>query len=129
MVGGIGARRAPEDYDRLNKPAWAPPACLFGPSRRQARVAIGLHVAQLVCNAAWPVVFFSARDKRASIAIIASLDVLVASEMVVAARTDGVAAGLLAPYLTWCLFATALNVAVDRPAREEQHPSSNDQAS
>jgi translocator protein len=131
-IGGIGARRAPEVYGRLVKPAWAPPARVFGPvwtalyasmavaayrlGRREARTAVALHAAQLAANAAWPLVFFSARDRRASLAVIAALDVLVACEVAAAIREDGVAAGLLAPYLGWCLFATALNAAVSNPA-------------
>ncbi len=131
-IGGIGARRAPEVYGRLDKPAWAPPAGIFGPvwaalyttmgvaafrlARRSARVALCLHVAQLALNAAWPVAFFSARDKRVSLGLIIALDALVAAEVAAAAREDVVAAGLLSPYLTWCLFATALNAAVSEPS-------------
>lgn len=127
-VGGVGARRAPEVYARLDKPAWAPPAGIFGPvwtglytlmgvsafrlARRSARVALGLHVAQLACNAAWPLVFFSARRKRASLGVIAALDILVAAEVTVAARRDTPASWLLTPYLAWSLFATALNASV-----------------
>ncbi len=131
-IGGIGARRAPEVYGRLDKPAWAPPAGIFGPvwaalytimgvaafrlARRSARVALALHAAQLALNAAWPVAFFSARDKRMSLGLVIALDAVVAAEMAAAAREDVVAAGLLSPYLTWCLFATALNAAVSEPS-------------
>ncbi len=131
-IGGIGSRRAPQIYGELDKPAWAPPAAAFGPvwtglyaamgvaafrlSRRSARLALRLHAAQLVLNAAWPLAFFSARDRRVSLAVIAALDVLVAAETAVAAREDSVAAGLLTPYLAWCLFATALNAAVGDPS-------------
>jgi len=131
-IGGIGARRAPEVYRKLDKPAWAPPAGVFGPvwtglyaamgvaafrlARRPARAALRLHAAQLALNAAWPLAFFSARDKRLSLGMIIALDALVAAEVATAAREDAVAAGLLAPYLAWCLFATALNAAVSDPA-------------
>ncbi|HET6966079.1 MAG TPA: TspO/MBR family protein [Acidimicrobiales bacterium] len=131
-IGGIGARRAPQVYVELEKPTWAPPAAAFGPvwtglyaamgvaafrlSRRSARLAVRLHAAQLVLNAAWPLAFFSARDRRVSLAVITALDVLVAAETVAAAREDPVAAGLLSPYLAWCLFATALNAAVGDPS-------------
>jgi benzodiazapine receptor len=40
----------------------------------------------------------------------------VAAEVVVVGREDRVAAALLAPYLAWCGFATALNAAVSEPA-------------
>lgn len=131
-IGGIGSRRAPQVYSTLDKPAWAPPAGVFGPvwtalytamgvaafrlARREARSALYLHAAQLGLNAAWPLTFFSARGKRASLAVIVVLDVLVAAEIVAAAREDAVATGLLTPYLAWCLFATALNAAVSNPA-------------
>lgn len=131
-IGGIGARRAPQIYGRLDKPAWAPPANVFGPvwaglytamgvaafrlARRSARAALVLHGAQLALNAAWPVAFFSGRDKRVSLGVIVALDALVAAELAAAARQDSVAAGLLSPYLGWCLFATALNAAVSDPA-------------
>lgn len=127
-IGGIGARRAPEVYGKLEKPRWAPPAAAFGPvwtglyvamgvaafrlARRSAWVALGLHTAQLTVNAAWPLAFFSARDKRVSLGLIIALDALVAAEVGAAAREDAAAAWLLAPYLAWCLFATALNSVV-----------------
>jgi tryptophan-rich sensory protein len=75
-----------------------------------------LHLAQLALNAAWPGVFFTARDKRASLAVIAALDATVAAEVAVLAREDRAAAALLLPYLGWCGFATALNAAVSEPA-------------
>ena len=131
-IGGIGARRAPEVYGKLDKPVWAPPAGAFGPvwtalyaamgvaafrlARRSARTALRLHAAQLAINAAWPLAFFSVRDKRVSLGMILVLDALVAAEVAAAAREDPVAAGLLAPYLAWCLFATALNATVSDPA-------------
>jgi tryptophan-rich sensory protein len=130
-IGGIGASQAPQVYRDLEKPAWAPPAGVFGPvwtglytaigvggfrlARRDARSALRLHAIQLALNAAWPLTFFSGRNKRASLAVIVALDVVVAAELIAAAREDRVAAGLLSPYLGWCLFATALDAAVGRP--------------
>ena len=78
--------------------------------------ARGLHLAQLALNAAWPGVFFSLREKRASLALIAVLDAAVAAEVAVLGRDDRLAAALLTPYLGWCGFATALNAAVSEPA-------------
>lgn len=130
-IGGIGARRAPEVYGRLDKPGWAPPAAVFGPvwtalytsmgvaayrlGRRGARRALGLHAAQLALNAVWPLAFFSARNRRSSLAVIVALDVVVTAEVVAAARRDPTSAALLAPYLGWCLFATALDASVGAP--------------
>jgi len=131
-LGGLGARRAPETYGRLRKPGWAPPAAAFGPVWSALYAGIGvagwrlsgngskrarlLHLVQLALNAAWPVAFFGLRDKRAALVIIALLDAVLAAEVITVRRDDPVAASLLAPYLGWSLFATALNAAVSDPA-------------
>ncbi len=129
-LGGLGSRQAPSTYARLDKPGWAPPASALGPvwTALYATVAVvgwrvhaaspgvrRIHLTQLALNAAWPGVFFGARDKRASLAVIAALDTLVATEVAVLRREDRAAAALLAPYLAWCGFATALNAAVSEP--------------
>lgn len=132
-LGGLGARRAPEVYRTLDKPAWAPPAAAFGPVWSALYVGIGaagwrcstrgsgatrtLHLVQLGLNALWPVAFFSAGDKRAALGVIALLDLAVAVEIARLVREDPVAAALLAPYLCWSGFATALNAAVSSPGR------------
>ena len=129
--GGLGARSAPETYRRLRKPSWAPPAAAFGPvwsalylgigaagwrlSGTASRTTKGLHLAQLALNAAWPILFFGVRDKRASLAVIALLDGTVAAEVLRLRREDPGAALLLLPYLAWSGFATALNAAVSDP--------------
>ncbi len=137
-IGGLGSRRAPEVYARLDKPDWAPPAGVFGPvwtglysaigvagwrlwQRRtepSAATALRLHALQLALNAAWPWTFFSARSRGASLAVIAVLDAAVAAEIAAAARVDRPAAALLAPYLAWSLFATALTASVSDPGGE-----------
>lgn len=130
-LGGLGARDAPTAYGRLRKPGWAPPAGAFGPVWSALYVGIGaagwrlqaggsaatkrLHLTQLALNAAWPVVFFTVRDKRASLAVIGALDAVVAAEVLRLRREDPVAAALLLPYLAWSGFATALNAAVSDP--------------
>lgn len=134
-LGGLGARGAPGTYARLAKPRWAPPASAFGPvwgalypaiavvgwrAHPSSPLARRLHLAQLAVNAAWPGAFFRARDKRASLALIALLDATVAAELAVLGRRDPVAASLLAPYLGWCGFATALNAAVSAPTDGRQ---------
>ncbi len=133
LVGGLGSRRAPEIYGRLDKPAWAPPAEVFGPvwtllyaamgvaawrlwRTGSARTPLAIHGTQLVLNAAWPAAFFAAGSRRASLAIIVPLDLAVGAEVVTAARHDRVAAALLTPYLAWTLYATALNASVRFPA-------------
>ncbi|MBO1756656.1 TspO/MBR family protein [Allobranchiibius sp. CTAmp26] len=130
-VGGLGSRDAPTTYARLRKPAWAPPASAFGPAWSALYATIGLagwrmyprvsttsrrlHLAQLGMNAAWPGVFFGIRDKRASLAVIATLDALVVAELWSLRRSDPGSAAILLPYAGWISFATALNAAVGDP--------------
>jgi tryptophan-rich sensory protein len=119
-------------YGSLDKPSWAPPAEVFAPvwtllyasmglaawrlwRTGTARTPLRLHAVQLTLNAAWPAAFFARRSRRASLAIIVSLDVAVGAELLTARRHDRLAAALLAPYLGWTVFATALNAAVRRP--------------
>ena len=130
-LGGLGARNAPQTYDRLRKPGWAPAAAVFGPvwtalyagigtagwklTARPSRPARSLHLAQLALNTAWPLAFFGARDKRTALAIVVLLDATVAAEILALRRQDPVAAALLTPYLAWSAFATALNARVSAP--------------
>jgi translocator protein len=130
-LGGLGARRAPAIYQELRKPRWAPPASAFAPVWSTLYVAIAaagwrisasasattrvLHLAQLALNGGWPGTFFGIRDKRASLVIIALLDLSLGLEVARLRREDRGAAALLVPYLAWCGFATALNAAVSGP--------------
>lgn len=130
VVGGLGSRRAPDVYARLDKPDWAPPASAFGPvwTTLYAATAVAgwrvhqasprarrLHLAQLALNAAWPATFFGIRNKRASLAVIAALDATLAAEVATLAKEDRTASALLLPYLGWTGFATALNASVSEP--------------
>ena len=128
-IGALGSRRAPKVYARLDKPSWAPPAAVFGPvwtaiyttiavaawrvwTRDASCTVLSLHASQLALNAAWPFAFFGARNRSVAVSVIAALDLTVAAEIAAAAREDRPAAVLLAPYLAWCLYATALTVAI-----------------
>lgn len=132
LIGTVASRRAPEVYRRLNKPAWAPPAGVFGPAWSVLYALIGtagwrmwsrgvptrtwvLHGIQLGLNAAWSPTFFAGGDKRAALAIVTTLDVMVAAQLIDLVRRDRLAAALLAPYLAWSIFATALNARVSEP--------------
>ena len=131
-LGGLASRDAPQIYGRLRKPAWAPPAAVFGPVWSLLYTGIGvagwrlydagsartkrLHLTQLALNAAWPAAFFGAREKKISLAVILALDALVAAEFAAARGEDPTSAALLTPYLAWTGFATALNAAVSEPA-------------
>jgi TspO/MBR family len=96
--GGLASRKAPAVYKRLSKPPWAPPASAFGPVWSTLYLAIAvagwriyataspmtrrLHLTQLALNGAWPAAFFGIRDKRASLVIIAALDLSLGLEVV-----------------------------------------------
>ncbi|MBL9150327.1 MAG: tryptophan-rich sensory protein [Phycisphaerae bacterium] len=128
-LGGLGSADAPDVYSQLAKPAWAPPAWLFGPVWtvlyalmavaawlvwRRARgatlvVALSLYGTQLLVNALWSWLFFRWRLGLASFADIVLLWLLVAATGVAFWRVDRTAAGLLVPYLAWITFAAVLN--------------------
>jgi len=133
-IGSVGSRRAQQVYPRLDKPTWAPPAAVFGPAwtalytaigiagwrlwtRDEGRTALGLHVTQLALNAAWP---FTARNRGAALTVISALDITIAAEIVAVARRDRPAAVLLAPYLAWSLYATALTAAINPKTSHEE---------
>lgn len=131
VIGGIGSKDAPVVYQRLDKPSWAPPAEVFGPAwttlygligtagwRMYPRVsdrAKRLHLAQMAVNASWSWIFFTVKDKRKSLAVIATLDALVAAELWAIRKDDPASAALMAPYFGWIAFATALNASVSEP--------------
>jgi translocator protein len=122
-----------ERYLALELPAWAPPQDAFGivwpilyvliavAAWRIWRVrggvsaatgALSLWFSQLIVNAAWPGVFFGLEEFGWGILVIVALDVLVVATIAWFARIDRWAALLLAPYLVWIVYATALNIAV-----------------
>lgn len=136
-AGGIGAvgqgAEVGPRYLALDRPLWAPPPWLFGPvwsvlyavigiagwrvwrsagSLGAARLALGLWSAQLLVNAAWPIVFFGREAFGGAVVVILVLDALAAATVLAAWRHDRVAGLLLVPYLAWLGFATALNVAI-----------------
>ncbi len=132
VVGGIGSRNAPAVYARLDKPIWAPPASAFGPVWTTLYAMIGaagwrlatrpsdprvraLHLVQLAVNAVWPWAFFGSGRKGVALGVIGLLDAAVATEIALLTRRDPTGAALLAPYLAWGLYATALNAAVGDP--------------
>ncbi len=126
-LGALASRDAAVFYAQLARPAWAPPAWVFGPvwttlyvlmavaawrvTRAPGghRAAVTLFVAQLAVNALWSWLFFAWHRGAASFADIVLLDALVLATVRLFRRIDRIAALLLLPYLAWILFATALN--------------------
>ncbi|MFP4311631.1 MAG: TspO/MBR family protein [Nitriliruptoraceae bacterium] len=136
-AGGVGSVLQGGDvagrYLALERPGWAPPSWAFGVvwpvlyvligvaawrvwrrarDGRAVAVPLGLWGLQLVLNAVWPWVFFGQEAFTAAIGVIVVLDAVVLATLVAMARVDRVAAWLLAPYLAWLGYATALNIAV-----------------
>lgn len=120
-------------YASLNKPAFMPPNWIFGPvwtslyilmalafwrvltrgaDAAVTRPAVFWFLVQIALNALWSVVFFGVHSPMAGVAVIGLLLVAIGLTIVSFRRIDGVAALLLAPYLAWVSFASALNAAV-----------------
>lgn len=128
-VGGLAAAGAQATYRALELPAYAPPPWLFGPVWSVLYVMIGvagwllwraggwdrvlwLWVVQLVLNLAWTPLFFAADLYTVALAEIAALAVAVALLIAWSRHRSRAAAWLLAPYLAWVCFATALNAGI-----------------
>ena len=131
-VGGFASVNAGAFYGQLVRPAWAPPASLFGPvwtvlyllmgiaawlvwrERATARVrgALTLFVAQLIANALWSWLFFAWRRGALAFAEIVLLLLLIAATMIVFRPIRPLAAALLIPYALWVCFATFLTWAI-----------------
>lgn len=131
LAGGLGAAAtvsAPVFYAELVRPAWAPPAWLFGPvwstlyllmgiaawqvwrtsGWSAARAALSLYVVQLILNATWSWLFFNARSGLFAFLEIIVLLVAIVTMVIVFRRHSVIAAVLLYPYLAWVSFATVL---------------------
>ena len=125
--GLIGATNAPGAwYAALDKPAFNPPAWVFGPvwtllyamvgwagARTFALFGAGstpfrLWALQLVLNLAWTPIFFTLRSlPLAAFEIVGLLGVIVAF-MASVRRRDDFSFWLFAPYAAWVSFATVL---------------------
>jgi translocator protein len=121
-------------YPTVSKPAWNPPAWLFGPVwtvlyvmmaiaawlvwRRAgfsgASGALGIFALQLALNAAWSPLFFGMRNPAAGLVDIAALWIAIGATLIAFWRVLPPAAVLLLPYWLWVSFATALNFAIWR---------------
>lgn len=122
-------------YPGLAKPWFTPPNWLFGPawitlytlmgiaawlvyrqgwSNRDVRVALGLYGLQLALNAAWSPAFFGLQFPALGLIVIAALFFAILATMYWFSSVSRVACGLLAPYLVWVAYATALNFEIWR---------------
>ncbi len=121
-------------YDGLHKPSWTPTNGIFGPvwSVLYALMAVSawlvwrrrgfadgwlplfLFGSQLALNLVWSGLFFGIRQPGLAFGEIVLLWASILATLLVFARTSRLAAGLLAPYLVWVTFASALNYAIWR---------------
>ena len=116
-------------FMELVKPSLYPPPQVFGIVWSALYVLIGLALAmvitargapgrgiaiavfgvQLLLNLAWSPMFFGAHQMLAALVLLAVLDAAIIVTVVLFRRVRPLAAGLMLPYLAWCLFATLLN--------------------
>lgn len=131
-IGALASIRADSFYVSLVRPAWAPPAAVFGPvwtalyasmaiaawliwregGFRHARAALTLFLVQLALNAVWSWLFFAWRLGALAFIDILLLWILIVATVVAFWRGRPLAGALLVPYLLWVSFAAALNYSV-----------------
>jgi tryptophan-rich sensory protein len=129
VVGGLAAGSAASTYRALDLPSFAPPSWLFGPvwtvlyvliavagwlawRAGAGSAAMGTWIGQLLLNLAWTPLFFAAGRYGWALVDIVVLAVAIVATMVLLGRTSRTAGWLLAPYLLWVGYATALNAAI-----------------
>lgn len=131
-VGAVASVHAGPFYLSLARPAWAPPASVFGPvwtalyslmaiaawlvwregGYSRARAALNLFLAQLTLNAVWSWLFFAWHLGAVAFVDIVLLWALLVAAMIAFWRIRPLAGVLLVPYLLWVSFAAVLNYAV-----------------
>ena len=131
LTAFAGSQFGPGDWYRaLEKPSWTPPnwifpvawttlyamiaaaGCLLWRTGGLRSPAFRMWIGQLVLNAAWSGIFFGLQRPGWALADIGLLLAAIAATIALAWRRSRAAAWLLAPYLAWVAFATALNVAI-----------------
>lgn len=129
MLGNAAASRL---YERLELPAWAPPAGVFAPvwillyvlmgtaawlvwrERTAVRGPLVLFLVHLLFNAAWTGIFFGLEAPGLAFAEIVLLWLLIGLLVVLFWRERPLAGALLVPYFAWVTFAAILNYAIWR---------------
>ena len=118
-------------FASLAKPSWNPPPWLFGPVWTLLYITIAVAawgvwkragwnrahawwLAQLALNAAWTPVFFGLHRPGLAAAVIVALWIAIVGTIAAFFKVERWTAWLLAPYLAWVTFATALNIAIWR---------------
>lgn len=132
VLGGLASARAPQFYDALRLPQWAPPASVFGPvwsvlyvlmamaawlvwrHRHTVRDSSGLmlYAVALVPNALWSWLFFDWHLGLWAMVDIGVLWLLVALTVRAFWRVPPLFGALLMPLWAWVSFAGVLNAVV-----------------
>jgi len=134
-LGGLANMDATRPwYASLAKPAWTPPAAVFGPvwgvlyvlmalaawrvvardGLLEARLPLLAFGVQLLLNGAWSWIFFGARAPLAALIEIVVLTLLVLATTVLFYARSRTAGRLMVPYLLWVTLAATLNAAIVR---------------
>jgi tryptophan-rich sensory protein len=119
-AGGVGSW-----YRDLVKPPGTPPSWVFGPVWsvlylmmgtalgrlivRRNWTAVVAFAFQMILNLAWTPVFFGAHRIGVALLVIVSMWLGLWVTILLARRSDRLAAGLLMPYVVWVGYATYLN--------------------
>jgi tryptophan-rich sensory protein len=137
LVGGIGgiatAQAIPTWYQGLEKPAWNPPAWVFGPvwtslyilmgiaawlvwrmgwDVPRVRIALGVFALQLLFNLLWSLIFFGWQRTGLALAEIILLWFLVGITTLRFFSLKPLSGIMMAPYWLWTSFAAVLNASI-----------------
>ena len=137
-AGGLGAAVTTPQidgwYKTIAKPAWNPPAAVFGPvwttlfvlmavaawlvwrpaGFRAAALPLALFGVQLVLNVAWSGIFFGLQRPGWAFVEILVLLLAIGATTVAFFRCSPLAGWLMVPYLAWTSFAAILNFTIWR---------------
>ncbi len=134
IIGSLFTARAIAGwYTTVAKPAFSPPAWVFGPvwttlfvlmgvaaflvwkrglDRRDVRIALGIFIGQLVLNTLWSIIFFGLHSPGGALIEIVFLWLAILATIVAFAKISRPATWLLAPYILWVSFAGYLNYSI-----------------
>lgn len=134
LLGGLMTDLSPW-YDALLKPAWQPPAWLFGPAwttiyaftavaavfawwasdtRVSRQNLLIVFLGNGILNVVWSLFFFRLQRPDWALAEVVLLWLSIVVLIVMCGRRRAVAAWLLLPYLGWVTFAAVLNYEIVR---------------
>lgn len=134
-IGGLGAIVTTPNsttwYATLTKPSFSPPSYLFAPvwtalyalmgialwliwenKAKNKTAAYTVFFVQLALNLLWSYLFFYFHLPLVAFVEIVLMWIFILASIITFSKISKVAAWLLAPYLAWVTFATALNFAV-----------------